>query len=164
LSLIVNTGDPLAEAKKCMAIGHANGRELQKVQELMRAAWKNRYNLSGMPTKNQPQKITGVRLRLLTSWGHFMTMRAENLRYAKLPHVNLHSFTNLSGAETPSRTLAIVLIMTRGKTMRYGGCTYGVAVRNVNAEICPIGALVLYLFCLWDVRQCSVFVVTMAMW
>lgn len=80
-------------------------------------------------------------------------MRGENLRYAKLPHVNLHSFANLSGGETPSRTLAIVLIMTQGKTMRYGGCTYGVAVRNVNTEICPIGALALYLFCLWDVSQ-----------
>ncbi|OAQ32627.1 hypothetical protein K457DRAFT_289265 [Linnemannia elongata AG-77] len=92
-------GDPLAEAKKYATIGPADGRELQNIQDLMRAAWKNRYNLSGIPTKNQPQKITGVRLRLLASWGHFMMMRGENLRYAKLPHVNLHSFANLSGGK-----------------------------------------------------------------
>ncbi|KAG9069703.1 hypothetical protein KI688_009025 [Linnemannia hyalina] len=86
--------------------------------------------LEGVPTKNQPQKITGVRLRLLASWGHFMMMRGESLRYYKLPHVNLHSFANLSSGETTSRTLAVVLIMTQGKAMRHGECTYGVAVWN----------------------------------
>lgn len=56
-----------------------------------------------------------------------MILRVENVRYAKLPHVDFHSYANLSCGEFPSRTLAIVLIITQRETMRNGGCTYSVA-------------------------------------
>jgi hypothetical protein len=121
----------------------------------MRAAWTNRYNIKSFSGKKIPQKITSVRSRLIASWGHFMMMRGENIRYAKQPHINHHSFSNINGSALSGgstlNTFALVLIISQGKTMRYGGVTYGTVVRNVDVEICPIGALAFYLFCLWDV-------------
>lgn len=43
-------------------------------------------------------------------------------------------------SDCPS-TFAVVLIMMQGKTLRLGGVTYGVSIRNINVELCPLRAL-----------------------
>lgn len=147
-------GDPRTESKKYATINHADGRELDKLQDAMKAAWMDRYpkEEDSKGGKNQPHKLTSLRARLIVSWKHFMMMRGENIRMAQLPHINFHHFANLTGALTGPRpsTFAIVLIMTQGKTLRHGGCTYGVAVRNSEVGICPVGSLAFYLFYLWQ--------------
>ncbi|GJJ72541.1 hypothetical protein EMPS_04899 [Entomortierella parvispora] len=142
-------GDPRTDSKKYTTINHADGNELIKLRDLMRAAWVNRYLKQGeKPSRNLPQKLTSLRERLLISWKHIMMMGEENIRFAKLPHINIHSFANRTGSSTGPRpsTFAIVLLMTQGK----GGCTYGVTVRNTEVNLCPIGSLAFYLFYLWS--------------
>ncbi|KAG9069649.1 hypothetical protein KI688_008976 [Linnemannia hyalina] len=81
----------------------------------------------------------------MASWSHFMMMRGENNRFAKLPHINFHAFSDLNSpimmknSDQP-RTFATVLVMTQGKTLRSGGVTYGVSIRNVDVTNCFAGA------------------------
>ncbi|KAF9295930.1 hypothetical protein BGZ91_010206, partial [Linnemannia elongata] len=126
-------GDPKIECKKYATIDAADGSEVKKMRRLMRVGWAHRYG----DINSRRHKITGLKNRLMASWGHHMMMRGENLRFAKLPHINLHTFSNLATPSTVKDsdrpgTIAIVLIMTQGKTMKTGGVTYGVAIRNTD--------------------------------
>ncbi|GJJ68189.1 hypothetical protein EMPS_00535 [Entomortierella parvispora] len=144
--------DPRIEFKRYTTIDAAAGDETKKMRQLMRCGWAHRY---GEHNSNK-QRITGMKNRLIASWAHHMMMRGENIRYAQLPHINLHTFTN-KGANLSSNqesdhpgTLAIVLIMTQGRTLKTGGVTYGIAVRHADVELCPLGTLAFYLFQLWQ--------------
>ncbi|KAF9167117.1 hypothetical protein BGX20_011699, partial [Mortierella sp. AD010] len=132
--------NPRTESKKYATIKHADGKELDKLHDMMKAAWTDGYCKDGIKNgKDPPHKLTSLRTCLIVSWKHFMMMRGENIRMAKLPHINFHHFANLTGAITGPRpsTFAIVLIMPQEETLRHGGCAYGVAVRNSEVEICP---------------------------
>lgn len=49
------------------------------------------------------------------------------------------------------RSLGITLSMMQGKMNREGKENYGVVVRNMDVEICPVGAIAFYLLELWMV-------------
>ena len=150
--------DPRIEFKKYATIDAAAGDEVKKMRRLMRSGWAYRYG----EQYSKKHKITGMKNRLMASWGHHMMMRGENLRFAQLPHINLHTFSNSTAPSTSTQdsdhpgTTAIVLIMTQGKTLKTGGVTYGVAIRNTDVELCPLGALAFYLFQLWQEEEVRV--------
>ncbi|KAF8931031.1 hypothetical protein BGZ47_000278 [Haplosporangium gracile] len=68
-------GNPKSESRKYSTIDAADG---------------------GEDEHRKRQKATGLKNRPIASWFHFMMMRGENIRFAKLPHINFHAFSDLN--------------------------------------------------------------------
>ncbi|KAE8181731.1 hypothetical protein CF336_g8816, partial [Tilletia laevis] len=84
----------------------------------------------------------GLRDRLAFLISHYALLRGDNAR--KLELADLHHL-ELEG-EGPSSCFAVVLLLANGKTNQAGRVEYGSFMRNRDVQLCPVGALALYLF------------------
>lgn len=74
--------------------------------------------------------------------GHSIFARGEDKRKMQFADMFLLELEN----EGPTPCFSLVATMRQGKTNQHNRVTYGAAIRHVNAEVCPVGALALYLF------------------
>jgi len=133
-------------AKDIGSIGLVQGNTSASLRQLMRAAWVRSFLVVG---QKRQRKRNSLRDRLDICWLHFMMCRGESTRKARLPDLFSHEVTDPNGGG--QFTLGIVLLMLQGKTNKSGRQNYGVVVRNKDVQICPIGALALYMFEYWGV-------------
>ena len=83
-----------------------------------------------------------LRNRLDFLLGHAILGRGESKRMLELPDL----FSLECEGEGPTKCIAVVMTMNRGKTNQHGKLEYGAAMRHANVEVCSVGALALYFF------------------
>lgn len=84
----------------------------------------------------------GLRDRLDYLLGHALIARGETTRKLQLPDL----FTKEMKNEGPTTCLAVMAIMDQGKVNQFGRIDYGGCIRHRDVEVCPVGALAMYLF------------------
>jgi hypothetical protein len=86
--------------------------------------------------------MSALRDKVAFAITHYAIMRGANVRqleFADLHHADLEN-------EGFSDCFAVVCLADNGKTNQEGRIEYGSFIRNKRVEICPVGALALYLF------------------
>jgi hypothetical protein len=83
-----------------------------------------------------------VRNRAMFLVSHFGLMRGDNIRKLELADMFSINFEN----EGVTPCLALVLVLSHGKTNRFYKIEYAPMIRNKHVEICPIGSLALWFF------------------
>jgi hypothetical protein len=126
-----------------------DGHDVLDLKELLKGSWA--YNFRTLDGPGRGKK--GLRNRLSFSWNHFLACRGENLRFAVLTDLFPHDFTRSPGTQTAQeggqQTTGVVLQMLRGKTNKDANRRFGSIIRNVDVEMCPVGALAFYLLEKW---------------
>jgi hypothetical protein len=89
----------------------------------------------------------GIRDRLDFLLGHALVARGETTRFIQLADL----FTMELKNEGPTVCEILMVVMRQGKTNVHGRIDYGGCMRHKDIEVCPIGALALYLFYRFDV-------------
>ncbi|KAE8266440.1 hypothetical protein A4X09_0g5909 [Tilletia walkeri] len=84
----------------------------------------------------------GMRDRAALFLCHFALLRGDNCRALEFP--DLHHLELRDEGFTPC--FAVVLILRQGKTNKFGHLEFGSFIRAADVELCPVGALALYLF------------------
>ncbi|KAE8964038.1 hypothetical protein PR001_g29185 [Phytophthora rubi] len=90
-----------------------------------------------------------LRNRLSHFLCHACLLRGESARNLELPDL----FSVVLEHEGFSDCRALVMIMEQGKTNQYGRREFGSCIRHRNVEVCPVGALGLYLFYRWSIKN-----------
>lgn len=80
---------------------------------------------------------------------HACLLRGESARNLELPDL----FSVILEHEGFTDCRALVMIMEQGETNRFGRREFGSCIRHINVEVCPVGALTLYLFYRWCVQM-----------
>jgi hypothetical protein len=126
------------------------GDDILELKELMKIGWTYSYQSTGNKRREQQK---GLRNRLSFAWHHFLACRGENLRHARLCDLFPHDFTRTTGTQSSQEggqvTFGVVLQMLRGKTNKHADKRFGSIIRNVDVEMCPVGALAFYFFEKW---------------
>ena len=78
-------------------------------------------------------------------------MRGEDVRKCELADLFCLNFEN----EGFTPCTALVVIMDHGKTNQFGRKELGACIRYRDVELCPVGAVALYLLSLWDLLRSS---------
>ena len=96
-------------------------------------------------------KDHGVQLRnwLAFLLSHFALMRGESARKMELPDLHCVRLEK----EGFSECHALIMVMRQGKTNQFGRLEVGACLRHKDVDICPHGALALYLFWRWHVEN-----------
>lgn len=125
------------------------------VRQLMKRFWMR--NVEGAASLRK-RRLKGLRDRADVSLCFFMMFRSEVTRQIRLPDLFAHDVepnrnknTNDASCREGQFVLGVVLMMRQGKTNKDGKIQYGVAVRNKEVDVCPVGALAFYLLELWSV-------------
>ena len=84
----------------------------------------------------------GLRDRMDLLLGHALMARGESTRKIQFPDL----FSMPLKDEGPTNCVATMVIMDQGKINQFGRIEYGGCIRHRDAELCPVGALALYLF------------------
>jgi len=138
----------IAKSTHAESLTIADGYEVEFLREIMRVSWMHRYQTS-QTSSSRSRALVGLRNRFTLCWSHFMMCRGENMRMATLADISAHVFGG--NRRDGFRSLGITLSMMQGKMNREGKENYGVVVRNMDVEICPVGAIAFYLLELWMV-------------
>ncbi|KAE8240360.1 hypothetical protein A4X13_0g7841 [Tilletia indica] len=97
-------------------------------------------------TKPRMDEHACYRARLDFLLSHAIMGRSEDLRHAKLS--DMYSYALPYSSPHPCQALVITFLESKANTG--GRKERGVAIRHRNVEVCPIGALALYLFYRFD--------------
>jgi hypothetical protein len=89
----------------------------------------------------------GLRDRVDLLMGHALMARGETMRKIQLPDL----FSMELAHESPSQCIATVVIMDQGKMNQVGRIEYEGLIRHREVQLCPVGALEMYLF--WRFQQ-----------
>ena len=92
-------------------------------------------------------KPVAIRNRLMFLLPHFTLCRGENVRQLQLPDL----FYLKLDREGYSVCHALVAVMSQGKRNQYGRKEVGSFVRNKDVALCPLGALALYFFVVFQI-------------
>ncbi len=143
-------------AKDIGGISLVSGNTSASLRQLLRAAMVRNITApepvkKGKRAPRAPRKRNSLRDRFDIAWLHFTMCRGESTRKARFPDLVSHEVTDPNGGG--QFTLGVVLSMLRGKTNKGGRRNYGVVVRNKDVQICPVGALALYMFEYWTVSS-----------
>ncbi|KAI3633127.1 hypothetical protein MIR68_009202 [Amoeboaphelidium protococcarum] len=87
----------------------------------------------------------GLRDRFMFLMAHYCLLRGESLRALELADLYAIKLEN----EGFTECWALLVLMCQGKTNQFNRKEFGSCLRNKRVEICPFGALALYLFQRW---------------
>jgi len=90
-----------------------------------------------------------LRNRAVILTAHFMVVRGESSRAAELPDLICMELAD----EGPQKCMAMILIMNTGKLNQVGRTEYAGMMRNREVEICPQGAMFLFLLKRFDLDR-----------
>lgn len=90
--------------------------------------------------KNTPQ---GLRDRTMAALSHYGLLRGEDARGIQLPDVQ---HLPMDHREGPTACDIMVILLLDGKTNQKGNTQYMGAMRNKAWDVCPIGAMAMWLF------------------
>lgn len=118
--------------------------------ETLRQVMKTEYNRDNMHVNGGKRTHEGIgdRARFAFAMNHYMMIRGEAAIGAKLSTLFPHTHAAKNG--TTQFALGIVLAIGTGKSNQ-DHTIYSSIVRNKDVELCPVGALALYMFGRWMV-------------
>ncbi|CAD6984851.1 unnamed protein product [Tilletia controversa] len=109
----------------------------------------SRWYLKQEAEGGQEDEASWVRARFDFLMQHAIMGRSEDLRHAKLSSLYLYTVPQ----SRPQTCKAVVVSIRHSKTNTEARREFGIAARHKNVETCPIGALALYLFQRFHLRN-----------